>query len=108
MAIMAIITVVLLWFMISWICSPDTRKGTDGPKGPECKTPCQYSKRIVHGSTDLIHLKKTLDSEFNLHYSFGELVLKYLDELARIVQEMESVNSRARKEDKSCDRFFSA
>ena len=86
--------------MISWICSPDTRKGTDGPKGPECKTPCQYSKCIVHGSTDLIHLKKTLDGEFNLHYSFGELVLKYLDELARIVQEkMESVNSRALKED---------
>ena len=41
-----------------------------------------------------------LTPEFNLHYGFGELVLKYLDELARIVQEkMESINSRARKED---------
>ena len=48
---------------------------------------------------DLIHLKKALDGEFNLHYGFGELVLKYLDELARIVQEkMESINSRARNE----------
>ena len=97
---MAILAIVLLWFMISWICSSDTRKGTDDPKGPECDTLCKYLKCIVHGSSmDLIHLKKALDGEFNLHYGFGELVLKYLDELARIVQEkMESINSRARNE----------